>query len=387
MLLERKLFLRSASEAILALVFVALLAAPLTAGSMLEFGTKAVYTSNLKSDASSTSDVYITNNTSINLYPFPFAELNINGMHKAHRDTVRYDNRTGGVGLTVVPTRPESPLALYANVLFNGSRFGKGLQSFNSNTFSVRTAAGYWIGESVRLRLGLFYQDNAYIQSDEMDRVSYEVYSGVNFTFLGANALDIEAGFADAKYSYISPDGLLLPPEDPDIIDKDLYYVTFSEGHLESFYISPRFSRPIGPRSGMSVTFTYKEFPDLEEGVVYSASTSNLSPWTEAWQGRSVTACFKTYLIPHTSLSAEVGYSNRSFLRIHDDPDQVSYKRDTARHDEQTTFNVEIRRPVANLLGFSGEPSLSIDWTNNSSTKTLYDYHSFSITLGFKLRL
>jgi hypothetical protein len=377
--------LRSLPKALILLALIALLAVPALAGSKLEFGTKAVYTSNLLSDSSGTSDFYFTDNASINFNPLSFVELNLNGLHKAHSETPRYDTRLGGFGLTLIPVMEESPLTLYSKLIFNGSRFGKGLEDFNSNTFSIRTAAGYWFCDAIRIRLGVFYEDNAYTLSDVMDRQSYEIYSGVNLSFLDVYALDIEVGFADAKYQYISPDGL--DPDHPDIIDPLLKFVTFTEGHLESFYISPRLSRPIGSKSGMSITFTYKEFPNLEEGVVFGATTQNLSPWANVWQGRTISASFKTYLIPNMIVSAGIDYSDKSYLKIHDDLNQVFYSKDTGRGDEQTKLNLNIQRNVAGIFGFSGEPSLSIDWTNNTSSKLLYDCSGINISLGFKFRL
>jgi hypothetical protein len=386
--------LRSIPKALTSLALIALLSVSAFAGSRLEFGTKAVYTSNLllqSTDASlpystESADFYITDNVSFNFNPLSFAELNLNGLHKAHSKMPKYDTRLGGLGLTLIPIKEESPLTLYSKLIFNGSRFGKGLEDFNSNTFSIRTAAGYWFSDAVRARLGVFYQDNAYTGSDVMDRKSYEIYSGVNFSLLGAYALDIEVGFADAKYLYISPNGLH-NPVNPDIIDALLKFVTFTEGHLESFYISPRLSRPIGSKSGVSVTFTYKEFPDLEEGVVFGATSENLSPWAEVWQGRTVSASFKTYLIPNMIVSAGIDYSDKSYLRIHDDLDQPFYSKDTGREDEQTKLNLNIQRHIAGILGFSGEPSLSIDWTNNTSSKPLYDCSGINISFGFKFRL
>lgn len=378
--------MHSIPKTLSSVILIVLLAVPAIAGSRLEFGTKAVYTSNLLTDSSGTSDSYFCDNASISFNPLSFVELNLNALHKAHSETPRYDTRLGGVGLTILPIKQESPFTLYSKLIFSGSRFGKGLEDFNSNTFSIRTAAGYWFNDVIRARLGIFYQDNAYTLSDVMDRKSYEVYSGVYVTLLGGYALDIEVGFADAEYQYIGPEGLH-NPINPDIILPTLEYITFSHGHLESFYISPRLSRPIGSKSGMSVTFTYKEFPSLEEGVVFGATTENLSPWAEVWQGRSISASFKTYLIPNMIVSAGIDFSDKSFLRVHDDPEQRLYSKDTGRKDEQTKLNLTIQRPVGGILGFSGEPSLSIDWTNNTSSKPLYDYSGITISFAFKLRI
>lgn len=378
--------MHSIPKTLSSVILIALLAVPAFAGSRLEFGTKAVYTSNLLTDSSGTSDSYFCDNASISFNPLSFVELNLNALHKAHSETPRYDTRFGGLGLTILPIKQESPFTLYSKLIFNGSRFGKVLEDFNSNTFSIRTAAGYWFSDVIRARLGIFYQDNAYIRSDVMDRQSYEIYSGVNLSFLNAYALDIEVGFADAEYQYIGPEGLH-NPINPDIILPTLEYITFSHGHLESFYISPRLSRPIGSKSGMSVTFTYKEFPSLEEGVVFGATTENLSPWAEVWQGRSISASFKTYLIPNMIVSAGIDFSDKSFLRVHDDPEQRLYSKDTGRKDEQTKLNLSIQRNISGILGFSGEPSLSIDWTNNTSSKPLYDYSGITISFAFKLRI
>jgi hypothetical protein len=178
-----------------------------------------------------------------------------------------------------------------------------------------------------------------------------------------------------------------LPPDDPDIIDPQLEFVTFTEGHLESFYISPRLSRPIGSKSGMSIMFTYKEFPNLEEGVVFGATSENLSPWANVWQGRTISASFKTYLVPNMIVSAGIDYSNKSYLKIHDDLQQVSYRKDVGRKDEQTRINLSFQRNIAGIFGFTGEPSLSIDWTNNTSSKPLYDYSGVNISFGFKFRI
>lgn len=368
------------------LAVVALLSTTALAGPKIEVGTKYTYTDNLLSDSNSTPDASITNNASVSFNPSPFIEFNLNGLHKAHRDTPRYDNRLGGLGITIVTTEDEGPLQVLHKIVFNGNRYGEGLQDFNSNTFSVRTAAGYWVCDMVRVRLGFFYQNNAFLANDFLDKASYEVYSGFNVSLPGANALDIEFGYADAKYTYISPDDLQFPPNNPYIIDPQRKLFTFSEGHLESFYISPRISRPIGPRTGVSLTFTYKEFPDLEEGVVWGASSDVLSPWAEVWQGRSVSFSLKTYLVPHLIISGGVDYYSKSYLKIHDDIEQVVYYLDVGRKDEQTKINLSIQKPITAFLGFSGEPNLSIDWVNNTSSKPLYDYSGLTVNVGFKLR-
>ncbi len=351
-----------------------------------EFGERTVYTNNLFHAVDTATDRategvvdrYITANSEIKFYPLKFVELNLNGEVSAYSETKGFDPGVAGVGLTVVPTREMTPLTLYFSGSFDGRRYGDRFGQFDVNTLSLKAAAGYWVNQVARLRFGLAYSDNAYLATDADDRTSYQFSTGVNFSVLGSNAIDIEVGVVTARYTF-------LPSDENEIIDRYLKLVTFADGDLVQYWISPRFSRPIGPRSGLSVTFTYQEFPSLEDGVVLGSGFESLSPWASIWRGRGVQVDFKSYAVPHMIVTAGVGYRDKSTLRIHEGESLM--REVIARYDEETKLNLNLQRPIVWKSGLIGEPSLNIEWTNNVSSKRQYDYSGLMVSVGLKFKL
>jgi hypothetical protein len=156
-----------------------------------------------------------------------------------------------------------------------------------------------------------------------------------------------------------------------------------SDGTIRSYYISPRFSRPLGEKTGLNITFLYRYFKDADETSVYAPLNSLLSPWTTVWQGTSIVATIKTYVIRNLTISGGAGYWNKSFLATVKPPRVV---RKFSRDDDQEKVFVQVVRPITAWRDASLQPRVRIDYSHDDSTNKLYKYSGFSIETGISLK-
>jgi hypothetical protein len=111
----------------------------------------------------------------------------------------------------------------------------------------------------------------------------------------------------------------------------------------------------------------------------------------------------KTYLVPNFILSAGAGYFDKVYfghslesIQIGGNPPTpgaVIIGNDTAedgvldREDKQTRVYLSIQLPLASRTGPFIEPSLQVEYTNNTSSVYLYDYDDVTVTAGVKIKL
>lgn len=375
----------------LAIIFAMVLSPNLLAANFygVEFATNTGSTSNLLDDASKIYDVYSTSTLQLSLYPLSSLELKLGGQQSYYRETIGLSNITGQMAFTFVPTPRTSRFALYLSGNFRGLRYHRGFDGFDNNTGGTAIAVGYDITSSISVRTGMSYNSTSYIDPELEDKEDVEYYWGGNLTLPGSIGLDIESGFARANYSHVylfaDTSDFLISLSDPGTM--------LRPEKLWVFYYTPRISRMIAPKTGLNITFTKRKFQNYNGQLIFGFSTGFLSPWASVWEGQSVAALAKSYLIPKLIVSAGVGYWDKTYLRAIEKTyiyyielilDQHNI---TPRHDWQTKYYASIQWPISTKSGKFIEPSIRVDYIKNFSNQDLFTYsdYSFAATITFRL--
>jgi hypothetical protein len=277
----------------------------------------------------------------------------------------------GGAGITIIPTSQNSPISFYISGDFNNRSYRDAFRDFNTNEWEIVSSLGYTVINSFRLRAGVSFESTDFVNDEDADKESYQIFSGFNLSLPGSNSLDLEFGHSFANYNFIDTSTIFTFPQALEEFN----------GDLKSFYISPRFSRPLGNRAGFNITYSYSEFTDEEDKVVYAYSSGFLSPWASVWAGKSVTVNLKAYPFREMIATAGFGYFTKTYLNslelkyiLHD------------RHDYQRSWYISLSWPMPSRMGLYIEPSLQVSFTNNSSTYRLYDYKNLTGVIGFTFR-
>ncbi|UCC44035.1 MAG: hypothetical protein JSU65_13130 [Candidatus Zixiibacteriota bacterium] len=372
-----------------------------------EFGMLGGYTGNLLKDSSQLSDSYVSRRVSIDLYPVSMARINLLGENAGYRDVSALGSLLYGGGVTLIPTGDSSRISLYLAATamardFRGSDSAFRTGEFNSSDYTATASLGYQVSQSMSLRLGYTYRSIGYSHEEVRSKIDHDIIAGVNLSFLGANSLDLEGGYTQGNLDYLwawqTIPGIdtLLPRGR---IKADSAYAWLDEGELNSVYVSPRFSRPLGDRTGLSVALSHRSFTNRDpEALIYGYSTGYLSPWVQSYEGNALLVTMKSYLIPRLIVSGGFGYWDRSFLDVIEAKPRVDPGTgDTAlivtalnniqkRNDDRRQAFVYFQLPLPPQSGFTAEATLRLEYTSNSSSVVVYDYTDFSATAGVRFR-
>jgi len=351
----------------------------------IEFGLNRGFTTNLLTDSSNVEDSYTTSSAKLKFYPVSSMEVILFWDYSYYSQQYNLSSLSKGVSFTLIPTRQNSRYSLYLSGNFSGRTYRASLNSYNSNNFNLMASFGYRPGRTFSFRTGILLESTSYLLSDTPDNDSYEIFSGINFTLFGSNSFDIEGGYSNMNFSYV--------PDTTGRMDLGLsgsYDVYHTRGDLNSFYISPRFSRPIGSKIGLNLTFHHRKFINGDNAVVLGSALNFISPWGNIYEGQSYTISLKTIAIPKMIISGGFGYWKKAFLKtmvITNYAVRFAEK----RYDEQNRFFVILERPIYFKSGGTLKPKLQIDLThNNTTTRSMfnyYDYSGFSINASFTYEL
>jgi hypothetical protein len=343
----------------------------------LELGFNSGYLENLLNDSTDIEDSYSTANVRALLYPQSNIELNLYTSYTYYGKSYDLSNSAVGVGGTFIPTGESSPLTFYLATDFNGRSYREDYKDFDNNNFSFISSIGYRLGPAF-LRTGLSIKTTYYRHSETADRESYDLFAGINATLPGSFSLDIESGLSRMDFSFI-PDSVgfmaVIPP-----FDDSSYADYHTDGHMNSFYISPRLSHSLGARTGLSFTFNHRNFYNSDDKVVIGSAINFISPWANIYEGQSYVLNLKTYLIPHMIVSGGAGYWEKTFFKTHMDDFYPVYEAQK-RRDSQSRYYLNLERPVAIGEGLL-KPVLSFEYSNNTSSFDLYEYSGIAMSLG-----
>lgn len=348
-----------------------------------EFSNSQGSTQNLLDDSSNIYDTYTTSALRAAYYPLPSLEINISGENSYYRELTGLSSQTGQFGMTFIPLPESSPLSLYLSGDVSGVRYHHEFSSFDNNSGEIEAAAGYAVSDWLNARTGVAYSSTAYIGLDVPYKRDFELYWGANVSLFGVGSFDIETGFARANYTYIVNDTInhfpILPPDSFPDAGADLWM----------YFISPRLSAHIAPKTGLSVLFSQRNFQNYDRQIIYGFSTSYLSPWAGVWQGQEISANIKSYLIPHMILTAGAGYWDKGYMRTAEEEHLlwILALLDEARHDYESRYYVTLQWPITTRGHILIEPNIRFDYTDNRSNKPLYYYDDFSVSGSIKVRL
>jgi hypothetical protein len=349
-----------------------------------DFGFELIYSqsfaNNLLLDSNELNDSYSSTNAKIFYYPISQVEINLTSGYSYYDDLVGLGNVTGGAGITIIPFNSKSPFSIYLNSNFTTRSYRSSYRAYNTHEIDVMASIGYNLSRRIKFRSGISYENNTYINSDGDDKETYELFIGTNITPFGSNSIDLEAGYSYANAQFIELDTVSFPPDH-----------NLNDGKLKSYYISPRFSRPIGKKLGLSITYTYSRFMDVKDHeldyLVYSYATGNLSPWASVYEGDAITFNLKSYMIPNTIMAVGMGYWEKNYLWILEGLDSKRSRNDVTRK-----YYLSFSRPIPTQTGMLIEPSIQISFANNDSINnrarhTLFHYNDFLMMVGLKITM
>ncbi len=350
-------------------------------------------TSNLVDDSSETYDGYFVNSARLNLYPLPFAEINVKGEYSHYNRTEAIRNYMLGAGVSVIPIGDTAGTAVHLALDFETRDYKSDSLNFNTtDDWTITTAIGRQLRSTTHLRGGVKFKKKHYSGSDVDDKNTFEVFTGANFTLFGSSSLDIEAGLVTGNIVYV--DAVEYPGTRPSkAIASGAEYAdsVVSEGNLSSFYLSPRYSFRIGARTGASVALFHKWFADVPDNAAIYGFSVTTSPWAGEYEGNGITLMLKSYLVPALIFRGGVGYFDKHYVDHIEHPVGVPVLSIPIsvmpREDEQYKAYVAVQLPFTDRRGLFVEPQVQLEYTDNSSSIPVYDYTDFTISLGLTIRL
>lgn len=377
----------------------------------LDMNLTGGYTDNLLSDSSDLVDQYGALNASVNYYPLSIVQLRAIGEVAHYRETSALGNYLYGTGITVIPISDSAGFSLFGTANLTQRDYREDSPDFPTNDFSSTNydaliSAGYVVSAAIRLRTGYSFTSAGYAHDEVADRRTHELLLGANLSLPGENALDVEGGYSFGNFEYLWKMEIVPAIDTPVMrgdVDADEAYSVLTEDNLNSFYVSGRLSRPVGQRTGVSLTASYRGFTNRnDEGLIYGYSTGYLSPWVASFEGPAVTVSVKSYIVPRLIVSAGFGYWDRKYLDVLeaetvDELDPMSGEPVTntyvnamigarKRNDERRQFFLNLQYPLKPIHSILFEPSLRLDYISNSSSVVVYDYNAFSVSTAVHVR-
>ncbi len=350
-----------------------------------EFGMNSGYTGNLLNDVTKTDDRNFTPSLAVRYYPTSFMGLSYESEYTYYSDTYRLSNYYGKVGITMIPTGAESAFSFYFKGSFDFRKYHHSTRSFDNNNVDIVASLGYRAADQLHFRMGYSYNANTYYRASHSDLFKYETFMGANWTMFGSNTLDLELGYSITDYSAVID--TFMPPFIDTIYSGLTANDYFSRTYLLAFYVSPRFSRSLGDKTGMSLEFNYQKFSNEEQSIIIISEFEHISPFAGVTEGRSVTLNLKTFLIKNAIVNTGAGYWHKTYLRMLDGPyESTRLDRTRKRIDELSRWFISMELPVA--MGHAGllKSTWSLDYYNNVSNFDQFNYHKWTFSTGLTVQ-
>jgi hypothetical protein len=353
-----------------------------------DVGLNGGYTGNLFQDSSDLEDSYSTTQASFKYYPFSTMEADLTGKYTYYSKTFGLSNFLYSGEITYIPTREGASVTVYLLGKYDRTRYRdrEKLGSYDNANTRLSAAVEYVMVPTVRLRAGSQLIATRYPHADNIDAdyEQYELFGGLNWTAFGSNSLDIETGWGSTNFSSIDDALTWFNQSDPG----------FREGHFRLFYVSPRISRPLGSKTGINATYTYRHFTGADHAVVVDYGTGYLFPWAAMHEGSSVTLQLKSHLVPRMIVSIGAGYWDKTYLKTLVRVFNAAYggwewqapNQALRRKDYFTKLYLSLQRPIS--FGVSGllEPTVTIEFSENHSSLDAYDYSSPAVRVELLYR-
>lgn len=366
-------------------VCIFLLAVSARADFAFEVGFDRGYIDNLYLDSNNVKDSYSTMQVSFKFYPISQMEVNLTDAYTYYNKTSDLSNFLYSRQITYIPTSEESHLPVYLSGAYDNVQYkGADREVADNNNSRWIASIGFRLSPAVNLRAGSRLTATRYPHSEDIDgdHEKYELFAGINMSLFNANSFDIEAGVGRLDFVFLDPDAEIYKPYG--------LPAEMLEGSLNSYYISPRFSRPLGSRTGLSISYTYRQFTNSDEVVIFGFATEFLSPWVSVYEGSSIIMKLKSYLIPRMVVTTGAGYWDKTYLATLEKWINPLYGgeewRRFGRQDYSTRLYISLQRPVS--FGMSGmlEPTVTVDYSHNNSSDERYDYSGTTVSVTIVYR-
>ncbi len=352
---------------------------------------------NLLSDSTNTYDVYMSSNLKVKIYPVSCLEVVFNDDYSFYREFVGLNTMSNGITATYLPMPSTSPFSLLVTAKGNMLEYDKAFSGFDNNIAQATIGIAYNITPRVAFRSGISHRMTHYKNAETSYIRSRDIYAGVNASLPYSLGFDIEGGFSRTNYLHKDKLPLFedsLPPDPHEIFpiayqDWRLSWVGEAEDNLWMTYLSPRLSRPLGDKTGLSLTFTRRVFTNYDDALIYGFATQYLSPWASVWEGHDLSFNVKTYLVPRLIVTSGLGYWEKMYLKTIEANEgyYVDAQKAPRREDWQTRIYLGVQYPIKFSNGLFIEPAVNVEYTNNVSNKGIYNYSNVLVTAGIKAKL
>ncbi len=352
-------------------------------------------TDNLIKDSTELFDAYSILTARVDIYPVRGLEIGIRSEQTSYRELPGISSILGGLSLVYMPLNPDSRFSLLISGEVSGQLYHSDFSGFDNNIGQARASLGYRLSDDIALRGGAAFKSTRYVNAATSYKRDIDLFLGGNIFLPLANVFDVEAGFSKTNFQHKDNLGLVgdsIPPGWEFPLPREnwlLDWVGESENDLWLFYWSPRISRSLGRKTGLSLMYSVQIFQNYDNEVVWGFTTGYLSPWASVWEGESVVLNIKSYIVPHIVLSIGGGYWDKLFLKTVESTHFLyrQAKNDATRQDWQTRSFLSIQFPLVFKRRFFMEPAINLEYIDSKSNKDLYRYHDLTFTAGLTFRL
>jgi len=357
----------------------------------VDLGIKEIYTNNLRKDSSDYEDWFTTRSASLKVYPLSTVEVTFGYDDAVYRKSNELNSVGGQLSIGFVPTSERSILSIYLESRLDLRHYHE--DSRDNNNRGIHLSAVTDLHPSswpISLRGGMIFSSSKYPHSDDLDKETIDLVGGLNWVFLGRNTLDIEAGASFASATFLDTLGRDKDNERVVIFNHpyDLTIPDRMDGNLRMFSISPRYSRPIDfLQSGLNVLYSYQKICNIRHRFIQRPSQESLSPWVSVWKGWSIGFELKSYLVPRMIVTTGSTYWDKEYYSTLGVNEFSAWSSDIVRLDLKRRTFLTLERPVIISTDRVLKPTLTVDYTNNTSADPRYTYTDWSVTLGLSTTL
>ena len=303
-----------------------------------------------------------------------------------------------GINLTYIPTGANSQLSVYFTGGAGSSSYdGDNFQIYNTTDYDFTQGIGYQYSSRVHLRSEIVYSYGDYIKAEFLDdmvnnKQTLDLVCGTNWSIAGSNVFDMEIGFTEQRFNATFVDSAIVPNFDsvPPVFET-IVTSGDNDNTVRSIYFSPRYSGQVGERTGVNLTMTYRSFVSGSDIIVPGEAASLLDPFANVWEGMGLKLSIKTFILPRLITTVGLGYWDKTYLQhlkgyLIDGFGSPQY-RPTHRSDEKSSIYFGLQMPLKKTLGgLKIEPSLSVEYGDNSSTIERYNAYGWDLSFGVSLK-
>ena len=362
---------------VLLLVLLVTVTPNLSAEVVTETIVGSGYQGNLFNDSNSTDDTYASVGVGLKYYPSASAQISAGATYNAFSKYDDLSNLTGDLSVVFVPTRESS---LFSVTLAGSAivrKFGTLYELYDQVGAKVGSDFGYQVAPWAYVHSSISYLNTSYTNSDFGSNRGIDVATGINITVLGTNSLALSMEYSRRSF------------DQPLVIDEGGGDTrASSQNESQTFNIAGilmRYSRPLGERTGMNLSVGHRQLHVDSDYAVLGYTIDYLSPWSDLWEGPSLSGGLKHFFPNQIATELTVAYFEKSFVDVLETAEMKGdpYWRDT-RDDRLTTLSASIWRPITLKNEKQLIPSINIGYRKNQSSAGFFEYEGIQASFSLK---